>query len=571
MPTVVVRRTLASDQLDAVCSPRDDVVAERPLPGSGPAGPGSEPAPGRTLHFGLAEGPFRRWERSVTVEAGAGDRRTVVEKVEFALAVPFWSLLFTPLMVLSLRYRRTGKTAPPWWAPPTRLDARASTVLGLLGLLGLFGGYMGTLLTQTNTFFGEDFGASDSELGWLQGLVRVGALASLGLVAVADRRGRRGMLLTTATLGCLATAAGGLAPDMVWLGVAQTIARACSMALAILVAVVAVEETPARARAYAISVLVMAAALGAGLAVMLLPVAGLGTGAWRVLFAVPLGALWPIALIARRLPETRRFLQSRGSSRSAPPRSAEARSVPALGPGGRWSGAQRARLLLLAASAFCLEMFVAPAAGFLNEHLRTEQGFSALQLTLFTILTNTPAGAGIVVGGRLADLRGRRLVGAIGLGVGTAFTVVVYLATGWGIWLSSLIGAVVGAVAIPALGVYSPELFPTSVRGRANGVVNLARVGGSFAGLVGAGLLSERLAGGLPSAMVLLAAGPALVVVLVLVLYPETKGVELEDLNPEDAPLSRELLEADGLDPDSSPGTWLHSGTPRALRRDPGR
>src|SRR3546814_14518455 len=87
---------------------------------------------------------------------------------------------------------------------------------------------------------------------------------------------------------------------------------------------------------------------------------------------------------------------------------------------------------------------------------------------MFSILTNTPGGIGVLIGGRLADTRGRRVVGAIGIAGGVGLTVAMVLASGWSMWGLSLLGAVIGAVTIPALGVYGPELFPTSLRGRAN-------------------------------------------------------------------------------------------------------
>ena len=104
-------------------------------------------------------------------------------------------------------------------------------------------------------------------------------------------------------------------------------------------------------------------------------------------------------------------------------------------------------------------------------------------------------------------------------------------------------------MAVPALGVYGPELFPTAARGAANGVINLASVVGSAIGLVLAGVLSDRF-GGLGPAMAVLSIGGVAVVLLVLFLYPETASLELEDLNPHDAPLARELFAFEGLDPE---------------------
>jgi MFS family permease len=216
------------------------------------------------------------------------------------------------------------------------------------------------------------------------------------------------------------------------------------------------------------------------------------------------------------------------------------------------AGLDRGRLLLLSASGLALALFVAPAASFLNEYLRTERGFSPGTITVFQLLTNTPGGLGIVIGGRLADRHGRKLIGAVGVTAGVGFSVAMYLTGGWSIWMFSVLGSVVGAMAVPALGVYGPELFPTRARGWANGVINLAAVIGSALGLYLAGKLSTGL-GGLGPAMAVLAIGGVVVVVLVVLWYPETVALELEDLNPDDSPLARELLGLGGLDVEMLP------------------
>jgi MFS family permease len=191
------------------------------------------------------------------------------------------------------------------------------------------------------------------------------------------------------------------------------------------------------------------------------------------------------------------------------------------------------RFWLLAVSGFLLNLFVAPASQFQNEYLRDERGFSGGRISLFTVLTGTPGLLGVVAGGRLAE-HSRRLVGAVAVAVGVGGTVLVYLTTGWPLWAWSAIGSIVGTATVPALGVYGPELFPTALRGRANGVITgLARVG-SVVGLLVAGAVADAT-GRLGPAMSLLAGGPAVLAVLILVAYPETAHRELEELNPEDA------------------------------------
>jgi MFS family permease len=90
----------------------------------------------------------------------------------------------------------------------------------------------------------------------------------------------------------------------------------------------------------------------------------------------------------------------------------------------------------------------------------------------------------------------------------------------------------VAAATVPSLGVYQPELFPTSLRGRANGLITLVAVLGSSTGLILAGIIADRSS--LGEAMAVLLVGPLLVGLLVLTRFPETARVELEELNPED-------------------------------------
>ena len=179
-------------------------------------------------------------------------------------------------------------------------------------------------------------------------------------------------------------------------------------------------------------------------------------------------------------------------------------------------------------------MFAAPASGLRNDFLKDEREFSAAAISLFTLVTNTPIGIGVLAGGYLADRRGRRPVGAAGLVLGTVLIAWAYFTDGLTIWALSLAGGVLGAMAVPALAVYGPELFGTYRRGRSNGVITTVGVAGSALGNLVAGRLSDVLDGRLGPALALLAIGPLIVAVLVMWKYPETAGQELEELNPED-------------------------------------
>src|SRR5690606_35100021 len=242
-------------------------------------------------------GPVRGYARRLTVQPRATDTFDVDEQIRFRMAVPFFAPLFAlpvraTLRKESLRLAAGGadqaQPTQPWWAPPDRLDRRASTVLGLLGVLALIGGYLGTLITQTITYAAERFDADDSAQGLTLAVVRVGVLLAVVIAATSDRRGRRLLLLGTTASAILLAATGAAAPSLAWLGASQTLARGLSTALALLVGIVAAEELPAGSRAYGVSVLALAAGLGAGMCVWALPLADLGPDGWRALYLIPL-------------------------------------------------------------------------------------------------------------------------------------------------------------------------------------------------------------------------------------------------------------------------------------------
>jgi len=485
-------RTLGPEDEELARQPRDDLVAE--------VADGAE-------RFTARGGPFSSYERSLSTNAEG----TTVETIHYELAPVVWSwLLGHPYRMALTRRPRHGHR--PWWSPPEAPDARGSTALGAICYLGLVFGFIGTLLTQTITFAADEFDASKTDQSAVLSLVRIGVLGALVVTTLADRRGRRRVVVACAVTGCVVAALSGLAPDLITLGVAQTVVRGCATAGGVLVAIVAAEEMPSGSRAFGLSLLAAAGAFGAGLCLMALPLADTGIGGWRLVMGVALLLLPVIAMAARHLPESRRYDAAHAE----------------VGMAGHGS-----RFWLLAASALLLALFTAPASQLLNEFLRDEESFSALQITVFSILTNTPGGIGLVIGGRMADTRGRRGVGAFGVAVGTCLTVAMVLLGGWPMWGLSMAAAVIGAMVVPALGVYGPELFPTSLRGRANGIIAILGVTGSVTGLLVAGWLSEEW-GGLGPALAVLAAGPLLMALLVLVAYPETAHRELEELNPED-------------------------------------
>ena len=492
--------TVDDDGLAELRSPRDDLVAEV--------------ADGDDAWI-CAHGPFRHYRRELSVRSSQNGRHEVEERYEYTLAIPVWWPLFLLPMRHALRHRRPADR-PRWWEPPDRLDRRGAEVLGLLAVVQVVDGYLGTVLTQTLTFAADEFGNGNTAQGFVLGAARAGVLLGLVLLVQADRRGRRAVLTAAAVTSIAFTVLGGLSIDLWWLGTTQTVARGLSTALGVLIGIMAAEEMPRRTRAYAVSWLTLTAGLGSGMAVWLLPFADRFDGrGWRIIYLAPILAVPIVVWAVRRLPESQRF-----EHRTVAP--------PPLTPDAR------RRFALLAAAGFLLLVFASPASSFQNDFLKDERGYSAATITLFTLVTSTPAGIGVAIGGRLAETRGRRPVGVVGLLAGAVATTGGYIATGAPLWILTTVGVILGAMVVPVMGVYGPELFATHRRGRANGMVALVGVAGGGLGLLLAGVLSDRL--GFGTTFAILAAGPVLVALLVVVAFPETAGMTLEDLNPEDRP-----------------------------------
>src|SRR5258705_5555412 len=104
-------------------------------------------------------------------------------------------------------------------------------------------------------------------------------------------------------------------------------------------------------------------------------------------------------------------------------------------------------------SGLLTNLLVAPASGFQNRYLKKIRHFSAKRVALFSLVTNTPGGLGVVVGGRLADNHGRRIVAAVGLAAGSLATVAGFAVGGAWAWVCAASGGPLRALPGPGLGV----------------------------------------------------------------------------------------------------------------------
>jgi len=137
------------------------------------------------------------------------------------------------------------------------------------------------------------------------------------------------------------------------------------------------------------------------------------------------------------------------------------------------------------------------------------------------------------------DLVGRRRLIAICTPISTVLIVAAFSVGGAAMWLTSLAGGLLGAMAYPAFAVYRTELFPTGNRGRANAIVTTVGLLSGGVGILVVGALRDH-GWSFGSVMALMAAGQLVATLIAFVWYPETAHLELEELNPGDPVLAAE-------------------------------
>ena len=374
--------------------------------------------------------------------------------------------------------------------------------------------FINTLFTQTVAFAAEEFNISKSGQGIGAAIVRLGIVICLPLVALADRRGRRPVMIAMAWAAPLVSALGAIAPSYSFLVATQAVGRPLGLTLDILIAVVAVEEMPRDGRAYATGILAVLSGIGGGIAVASLPLADISVTSWRFIYVI--GLMWLVIAYAlmKWLPESERFI------RHVPKTKMRAAYI---------ADALRGNLGRICSVVFLTNIYIATASIFQNRYLKDERGYSAALIALFTIVTSSPATFGLIIGGRVADERGRRILGATLVPIGAFLLALSFSTSGVVMWLVAIAGGLAFGISYPALAVYRGELFPTRTRSLAGGIIMTSALLGGIIGLVGGGWFLDAN-GSYGQVMMWLVIGPVIASAIVWFRYPETAHRELDDI-----------------------------------------
>lgn len=401
---------------------------------------------------------------------------------------------------------RLGRTL----SPPQPISRREFGILGLFAIIALTQGWSGAAITHALPFAQESFGWTDARVFDLLATVRAFSLLALALSWYGDHRGRRRPLLIAFILLPVGNLATALFVNPVAFTGLQAFARIGTIALGSLAIVVLAEEVEPGIRSYAIGIYAMFGSMGTGLGLLLRPLASAGPDSWRIIFALSAIPLLAAPFLARRLGESRAYVQ-----RVARPDLA----MVLRAPHGR-------RFWPMAGLAFSISAFTAPAANLALIRLEGGLGWSAATASLLLAASSAPGVTiGVLAGGRMSDLVGRRPTEALSIVVGVAGGVAFYfLESGWAMGLGIFVSTL-GAFAFgPAFGSHRSELFPTEIRSTAAAWIVNASIAGGLVGFAAGRFVVD--AWGVPTTIASLG-GVLLVASLLILLLPETKGLDL--------------------------------------------
>lgn len=393
----------------------------------------------------------------------------------------------------------------------TRFDPHEWSVLLPLCLVGFFTNYDTGLLALASPVIADGLGVSVATFGIGVAIIRLGALGGVVTLRLADRWGRRPMLLFSVLAFTVLTGATALAAGLVVFVVLQVLARVFLSTEETLASVVLTEELRPEHRGAGIGMLGIISTAGFGLVALLLLAVDSTPLGWRLFYVVALVPLAVVIYLRRNLAETRAYAVAAAADRVRQP------WWPQLDP----VGARHLRRLLVVLAS--VGMLATTSFFFAAELAQDDYGWKGL----FTIVVFAAAPTtllGYVVGGRLSDHFGRKPIltaSVLGFALGALLVFsgeqLLYVP---GFFLLAASDAAVQAVR----SAFAGELFPTEVRGTLGAVAGAVIVVAGSVGLLITGVLAPVVD---PTVTVLFLALLAALSVLALRTLPETAGTDV--------------------------------------------
>lgn len=378
-----------------------------------------------------------------------------------------------------------------------------------MSLVGLVVGYGAAMISSTIPFVRTALDLSEGGMFGVLAVTRALSLLGVAFAFAADREGRREPFLAAFALIPVGNLLTGLFPNPIIFTLTQSVTRIGVVAVAALSIVYLAEQlTPGR-RAFGIGVYGVSGAMGGGLALLVLPFADTGDERWRLLFGFTALGVLVLPMLNRFLSESRAFV----------------RTNTRVGYQAVMSSESAGYFWVLAGAAFLIAAFSGPAFDFVLERLITGLEWETRDAAMMLIVFSGLGTVGLLVGGRIADVVGRRATMAVAIVIGLIGGVGFYFATtGVLIAASVFLGTLGATMLTPAFAATRTELFPTRLRATASGLITNTAIIGALLGFGVGRFIVDRI--GLSQTILLLSVGLLVALWLVLQL-PETKGKDL--------------------------------------------
>jgi MFS family permease len=399
-------------------------------------------------------------------------------------------------------------------------------LLVFICFMTLFEGYDLLIINLALPYLGTDFGVDSQTLGSAIGLINVGTILAFIPVRLADRYGRRPVFLcavlgyTTFTL--LSAFSFGLYDFVAY----QFFARMFMVTEISLAAIILTEEIPARYRGIAVTLMFALSLCGGILGSVIFPYVVDTELGWRMLYVIGTVAAPVLIFYWSKLRETRRFIQG-GTEELSIPILQSFKAIKTV-----FHARFRRRAIAGATIWFTVNAWSSSCLFFFSYYVTNERGWDSGAVSYALTLAYSLAIVGYATAGPMLDFAGRRLTATLYFSIGAVAAYICFSAQSVAVITAAYV-VVLGMHAVwPIAGTITSEIFPTEIRATANAVVNhmLGRIGMALAPAV-VGALSAVL-GSIGEAVALISLIPFVCLPIIWLTVRETKGQELEDIQP---------------------------------------
>jgi len=423
-------------------------------------------------------------------------------------------------------YRPGWLAFAPFLGTPPELTRRQWTIIGSIAIATMFEQYGLSLFSLALKQIQLGLSIPENRLGELGAIVSLGALPAFLFSLLADRLGRRRILLFTIVASFLFTGATGFSWDITTFVLLQFFARIFAVAEVLVAYVVIAEELDSEVRGWGIGALTALGACGNGLSLLLFTFVDTVPLGWRAFYLIGFIPLAMMPWFRRNISETERF--DRFKSHQAPTTVFSDYFMPILDLIRKYPG----RFIAIGSVILLHHLAVSPGGFFGPKYLQDAHGWAPWQYAILGFFGGFIGIFGSSYAGRLSDKRGRRRVAILFLTLNPFFVIGFYQGFGWllpPLWIAMIFAGIAGGVVLETFG---NELFPTSYRSTASG----ARM---VLGTLGAvtGLWAESFLYGIVNShwttVSLLVSIAFLAPVIVALFFPETSGRSLEEISPD--------------------------------------